>query len=125
MGIGVLDGPMIGARPSAKSNDLALVPWVRILRHEYLDSLDIRHRSKLFAFDIVHKEFLEQYIEQHLLPFAEAFAGLATKHQDILVTGSAFVSGMRKNSWRHLDQRLQLWENGMPVQRDLGLGLWV
>ena len=103
VGIGVLDAPMIGVRVSEQSHDLIYLPWVRVLRHE----TDESYNKKLFAIDIVHKDFLEEYLNVHLLPFAENFSHLAIKHQQILASGEAFVKGMGKNWWCDFEQRLE------------------
>ncbi|HVF49693.1 MAG TPA: hypothetical protein VNA19_06385 [Pyrinomonadaceae bacterium] len=120
--IGVLDAPMVNVSPSASSSDLTLVPWVRVLRHEYLENLERWDRSKLFALDVVHKDFLEEYLEKHLLPFAETFGELVIKHQHILATGEAFVSGMGKDSWDNIEPRLERRKLIAKVSRSKALG---
>lgn len=106
-GVGILDAPMIGVRISEQSNDLTLLPWVRVVRHETDELLDISHRTKLFAIDIVHKDFLKDYLDKHLLPFANKFSELAIKHQQVIASGEAFASGMGKNSWHDIEKRLK------------------
>jgi hypothetical protein len=122
IGIGVLDAPMVSVRPSAKSSDLTLVPWIRVLRHEYLENLESWDRSKLFALDVVHKDFLEEYLEKHLRPFAETFAELVIKHQHILATGEAFVSGMGEDSWENIEMRLERRKLIAKVNRTRAFG---
>jgi hypothetical protein len=122
IGIGVLDAPMIGVRPSAKSNELTLMPWVRVLRHEYLEDLEWWDRSKLFALDIVHKDFLGEYLEKHVLPFAETFSGLVIKHQHVLATGEGFASGMGKDSWNDIESRLEKRKLQARVKRSKNIG---
>jgi hypothetical protein len=107
IGVGVVDAPMIGVRASQTSNELSLIPWVRVLRHEYLKDAERWDRSKLFALDMIHEDFLETYIEKHVLPFAERFAELALKHQKILATGKAFAQGMGKDSWKDIESRIK------------------
>jgi len=107
IGIGVLDAPMVGVRVSEQSHDLTLLPWVRVVRHETDEIPDWHHRTRLFAIEIVHKDFLQDYLDKHLLPFAEEFSKLTIKHQQVLASGEAFATGMGKGSWARIEQRLQ------------------
>jgi hypothetical protein len=107
IGIGVVDAPMVGVRAAATSNELTLIPWVRVLRHEYLKDAEKWDRSKLLALDVIHKDFLQLYIENHVLPFAKTFGALALKHQEILATGKGFAKGMGKNSWGDIESRIE------------------
>ena len=107
IGIGVLDASMIGVHVSEQSHDLTLLPWVRVVRHETDEIPDWHHRTRLFAIDIVHRDFLQDYIDKHLLPFAEEFSKLAIKHQQVLASGKAFVPGMGKGRWHRIEQRLE------------------
>jgi len=57
--------------------------------------------------DIVHKDFLQTYVQNHVLPFAAEFSGLAIKHDKVLATGKAFVSGMNEKPYIELEKRLK------------------
>lgn len=107
LGVGVLDAPMVGVRVSGESHEVMLVPWVRVVRHETEKVPDWLHRQKMFAVDLVHKDFLHDYLQNELLPFAETFAALAVKHQDVLASGEAFASGLERDSWQEIEERLQ------------------
>ncbi len=107
LGIGVLDAPMVGVRVLDQSNELVSLPWVRVVRHEYFENLERWKRSKLLVVDIIHKDFFQRYLEEQVLPFAEEFAALAIKHQQELATGTAFATGMERNSWHHVEPRLR------------------
>jgi len=106
LGIAVVNAPMVGVRVLDKSNELGLLPWVRVVRHEYLEDLERWRRSKRLVVDIVHKDFFQKYIEDHVSPFANDFGALAMKHQKILATGRGFATGMQKDSWRDIEPRL-------------------
>lgn len=105
--IGVLDAPMVGVQVTQNTNDLILLPWVRVLRGEAIEAPHATDRSRLVVVDVVHKDFLDEYVHKHVIPFAEEFARLAMEHEDILATGDGFVSGMGKDSWQNIRARLQ------------------
>jgi hypothetical protein len=108
VGIGVLGAPMVGVRVSGQSHSLNLVPWVRVVRHETDEILDWHGtRRGYYAIDLVHRDYLQDYLEKELLPFSLEFSRLVIKHQTVLASGKAFAKGMRKDSWRNIEQRLQ------------------
>lgn len=107
LGIGVLNAPMVGVRVLDKSNELILVPWVRVVRHEYFENLERWKRSKHLVVDIVHKDFFQKYLEDHVWSFAKEFAALAVKHQQVFATGEGFATGMEKDSWTNVEPRLK------------------
>jgi len=107
LGIAVLDAPMVGVEVSDQGQVLTFMPWVRALRHETAEGLD-HFVSRLYAVDIVHKDFFESYLDEHVFPFADDIARLVKKHQEIIATGKAFVSGFGRNPrTKDLEQRLQ------------------
>jgi len=107
LGISVLNAPMVGVRVMDNSNELVLLPWVRVVRHEYFENLERWKRSKHLVVDIVHKDFFQRYLEDHVSPFAKEFATLAIKHQQIFATGAGFASGMETNGWDNIEPRLR------------------
>jgi hypothetical protein len=107
LGVGVLDAPMIGVIVSENTKQLIYIPWIRVLRHESYQSGDWSARSKMFAVDIVHKNFLNDYLDKHVMQFASEFSKLSLKHQKILTSGKAFASGMQKDPWENIEPRLK------------------
>lgn len=105
--IGIVDGPMVGVRCNNGENELEMVPWVRIPRHQAANEDGKLHLMNTGAIDIVHRDFLDEYIENYLIPFANDFSKLALKHQNVLADGKAFVSGMGKDSWVNIENRLK------------------
>lgn len=87
LGVAVLNAPMVGVKVLEKSNEQIMIPWVRVIRHEYFEDLEPLKRSKLFVIDVVHKDFFQEYIEQHVLPFANEFAALILKKQQVISSG--------------------------------------
>lgn len=107
IGLGVLDAPMVGVRLTESGNDMEILPWVRVVRHQACSGEDKTERSQVFGIDIVHKEYLETYVNQHVKPFAEEFSQLALKHANELADARAFVPSMGENSWTDIEARLR------------------
>ena len=107
MGVGVVDAPMLGVRAMENPNELVPLSWVRLIRHATHELTDADYRTRLFAIDIVHREFLKKYVYEHVLPFANDFAKLAARHSEVLSSGRGFVSGMRRDNWNNLQGRLR------------------
>ncbi|MFH1702123.1 MAG: hypothetical protein ABIB41_01660 [Nitrospirota bacterium] len=108
IGLGVLDSPMVGVYVSKGGNSIVLLPWVRVLRHQPpLKEDEMQHRMNTFAIDVIHKDFLNIYIHSHLMPFAAEFSRLALKHQNVLASNKGFVSGMGKNPWKNIENRIE------------------
>ncbi|MBU3217805.1 hypothetical protein LL033_10020 [Clostridium estertheticum] len=107
MPIGVVDAPMIGVIVSEGKNKMINIPWVRVLKHETNNSSDYLEREKTYAIDIIHKDFLETYINQHLLPFSNEFAKRMINHQHVIATGEGYIKGMDNNSFQNIESRLK------------------
>jgi len=104
--LAVLDAPMIGARIEGAASTLQLLPWVRIPRHHGLNLTGHEHRRNVFAIDVVHIDFLETYIRDHLMPFADEVGKRALKHDVELAEGQGFASGMGKHWHEEIESRL-------------------
>lgn len=107
--IAVIDGPMIGVTVDENSHISEFLPWVRVFRHESYQNQDRHERQKLFAIDIVHRDYFETFLNQHLLPFANKYAELFLKHDKKIVSGKIFVKGMRENSWGDFEPRIEAY----------------
>jgi hypothetical protein len=105
--IGVLDSPMIGVTINEKSHTSKLIPWVRLYKYESFDSENSNDRSKLFAVDIVHKDYFDTYINSKLIPFVSKFSILILKHAEIIAKGKAFAKNMEENPWTDIEPRLE------------------
>jgi hypothetical protein len=108
LGLAVLDAPMIAVHSGANGDpSLAQVSWRRVWRHEpRLDAAGRRH-GETSAIDIVHIDFLEDYLQSHLIPFAEEYALRVLRHDEELAEGQGFASGMGNDSFIRLEERLQ------------------
>lgn len=106
LGVAVIDAPMVGVEVKAKGHKSKPLPWIRVMRHEpNTTTRSYEHHGMLFAIDVVHVDYLDQYIEKHLLPFAEVFGKQALSKQEVLRSGKGFVSGMGKHGgWKQLNE---------------------
>ena len=93
IGVGVLDAPMVGVRLTDSGTEIELLPWVRVVRHEPTGGVTKFDSSEVRGVEIVHKDYLNQYINHHALRFAGEFAQLALKHSDVLADAEGFVPG--------------------------------
>lgn len=105
--LGVLDAPMVAVSVENGATALTLTPWVRVLRHEYMEEAEKWERDRLWAVDIVHKDFLPVYIQTHALPFAQRFSERVLRHTIELMVGKGFVSGMKKDLTSPIESRLK------------------
>lgn len=106
-GIGVVDSPMIGVTVKDSGHEQEMIPWVRVFRHESYEHENWWERKKLFAIDIVHKDFVNEFVSKNLLPFAREFAQKILKHQEIVVSGKGFAKGLGQNSQEKIEERLE------------------
>jgi hypothetical protein len=92
VGLVIIDAPMIEVKVGKKRNVLRLSPWVRVNRRTSREPGDNRIiLDEGFSFDVVHKDYLDKYINRHLLPFANEFARLVRKHEGELVSGESYL----------------------------------
>src|SRR6185312_4115892 len=76
-------------------------------------------KDRLWAIDVVHIDYLDAYVAQHLRPFADAFGRLALNHHEELAAGEGFVTGLGENSYTDLEPRLR----PRPVMQRASRGL--
>lgn len=108
IGLAVIDAPMVSVRLEGSETKVELAPWIRVVRHEPRESDRKVDRSQVLGIDIVHRGFLNSYVDQHVMPFAETFASLCLKHNQILADGLGFVPGMEADSRTNIEQRLRI-----------------
>jgi hypothetical protein len=107
IGLGVVNAPMVGMYPTGNTGELIRLPWVRVVKHEADETSNMHFRKGLFAIDIVHKDFLQEYLTNHVIPFASIFSVLALKHQKTLISGKGYATGMEKHWTSNIEGRLQ------------------
>ncbi|MFC8688777.1 hypothetical protein [Brevibacillus porteri] len=106
LGVAIIDGPMIGVNVNEEGNNIGYAPWVRVLRHEHEEGKRNKQRGKHYVIDVVHKDYFNTYIDQHLMPFANIFGKLALKHARVLANGKGTIKGMNNTPLNDLEQRL-------------------
>jgi len=107
IGLAILDAPMVGVRLTETGNVTEILPWVRIVRHQACDGENKAERSQILGIDVIHKDYLRTYVDQHVTPFAEEFSALALKHAHELADARGFAPSMGENSWTEIESRLQ------------------
>ena len=123
IGIGVLDSPMVGVQVHENGSDMKLIPWVRVLRHQApIKENGMLHRMNTFAIDVIHKDFLLNYINNNLMPFANEFSTAALRHQEVLASNKGFVSGMGRDGWTDIEKRIEPSKIQHKVKRVKAIG---
>ncbi len=85
--IAIIDGPMIAYDAKASEDRVKYTSWHRVYRNEPGSEGAVwGHLGSLSAIDIVHRDFFEIYLGQHVMPFAYEFAQLALRHNHELAT---------------------------------------
>lgn len=96
MPIGVLDAPMLLMKDS-NGGKPELVPWVRVVRHNPVADDRGLIRTRQYGIDLVHVDFFEEYINQHLKPFAEEFGQRSLRMSQVLHYGGTVGDA---SNWR-------------------------
>lgn len=122
LAVAVLDAPMVGVRVVNESNEQELIPWVRVLRHHGHSEEEFQPRENIYVIDVVHKDFLDSYISNYVLPFAKKVASLALKHDVVLAESRGFIAGMGQDPFTNLEGRLQPPTIPHTVKRYKSLG---
>lgn len=91
--IGVLDAPMVGVCVTEEGAEVHHLPWVRVLKHETRGVDERFGRDRTVAIDVVHKDFLGTYLNDHLHPFAEAFSVLLDRNKEHIAAGEGPAAG--------------------------------
>lgn len=97
LAVAVLDAPMIGIEMVGGERSMSFVPWVRLVRNSPPDDplgRAANPTSEPMVLDIVHKDYFEDFLKNHVEPFMLSFRDRAQGHHEILADGKAFLSGM-------------------------------
>lgn len=97
LAVAVLDAPMVAVRVRPNANETIHMPWIRVVRHESIESEDWTERSRRHAIDVVHKDFFETWINTHVAAYGKRFSEAALRHQTEIATGQGFVPDMWAN----------------------------
>jgi hypothetical protein len=99
LAVAVIDAPMIAVNVTHSGQELTYEPWLRVVRNQAIPAEHWIDRSRYYAIDVVHKEFFETYISDHVVPFAERVSKKALEHVVEIVTGEAFVQKLGSRSF--------------------------
>ena len=106
--IALIDAPMVVYDANDSREHVKLASWCRVIRNEPdREERIFGHLGNLSAVDIVHRDFFQEYLTQHAMPFANEFARLAVRHNQELASGRAFASGFGDDSWTNIEQRIR------------------
>jgi hypothetical protein len=96
LGLSVLDAPILVVNSPREASTPVLMPWVRVRRQEAQPDRD-RIKYMHYAVDLVHVDFFDEFIADHLTPFADEFVSRVKKQSTIL-----FKSGTVEllDNWR-------------------------
>lgn len=83
--VAVIDGPMY----VSQKDKLKPHPWVRVLRHEHVPVADGPAFGRKMSIDVVHKSFLETFLNSYLIPSFKKSHRLALKHHIEIAEGEA------------------------------------
>jgi hypothetical protein len=97
----VVEAPMLLVESPSRASDPILTPWVRIARLESIAKPEGWERFRYYGIDVVHIDFLDEYLSKHLLPFAEEFSRRAVKMAPVLFKGGV-VQDLDKWDWEEI-----------------------
>lgn len=99
LAVAVIDAPMIAVEVTDTGQNLIYEPWLRVVRNQATQSEDWTDRSQIYVIDVVHKDFFEFYVTDHVVPFAERVSEKALKHAVEIATGQAFAPNLGSRSF--------------------------
>lgn len=103
LAVSVLDAPMALVESPDKTRDPIFTPWVRVVRQEAPREKDLGG-PRWNVVDVVHSDFLEHYVEGHVLPFLADFAARVEQTGDALVR-DAHVANLENWTWDEIRPR--------------------
>lgn len=114
--LAVLDSPMV----IAEGSQIRMGPWVRVLRHENSGG-GKTNRGRMWVIEVIHKAFLQAYLADHLLPFAQDCADAVRRHGIELAECEGFVKEMGRNWYTNVEPHLRPMSEypvgGIPIVR--------
>jgi hypothetical protein len=98
LSVAVLDAPMIVARGTPEQPQLSMESWVRVVRQESRRESGTAQRTN-YVVDVVHRNFLKEYLSKHAIPFATVLAERILEHPAIFTSGKALVPTWGDWTW--------------------------
>ena len=95
--VAVLDAPMVLVEDPDKADDPVLCPWVRLERREP-NTENSWTKTRFYGVDVVHADFLEEFLSDHLSQYIQLFKDRVTTHGNLL-NGSAHIDTIDNFNW--------------------------
>lgn len=90
--VAVIRGPMVAVLGDGEAG-LEAQPWVRVQRYEPEVNSKSWRSHRLLAYDVVHEDFLETYLDM-VMDYADEVANAIAQNQEVLLTGRGFAAGL-------------------------------
>lgn len=94
----VVDAPLVLASGTPETPELSMASWVRLVHQETLRDGSWWRRRDYFV-DVVRRDFLCSYVDEHLLPFAERIASRMTEREELMLAGAGKVASWDSWTW--------------------------
>jgi hypothetical protein len=109
LSIGVLDAPMILVESPHLASDPILTPWVRVVRQESVEDPNSLQRFRYYGIEIVHIDYFDEFLSEHLIPFAEEFSRRSVEKAEILLHGGTKSTERPSKSMGCVNRRGRKW----------------
>jgi hypothetical protein len=103
LSLSVLDAPMLVVHKPSQASTPVLTPWVRIPRQE-AHSDGIRLNYVHYVADIVHIDFFDEFLSNHLMPFVNDFVSRTQEQSAVLFKGGV-VPNLDNWKWDEIQPR--------------------
>ncbi len=87
-----------------RPSDPILTPWVRVVRQEANPDSIRLPRDRFHSVDVIHIDYLDEVIRQHILPFADEFGRRAVKLSDVTVHDGV-VANLDQWEWNEIRRK--------------------
>lgn len=94
--LSVIDAPVMVVTSPREASTPLFTPWVRVPRQEAHPEHN-RINYKYYVVDLVHIDFFDAFLSDHLTPFVDEFASRAKKQSKILFKGGTVQN---LDNWR-------------------------
>ena len=94
--LSVIDAPILVVTSPREASTPLFAPWVRVPRQEAHPEHN-RIDYKYYVVDLVHVDFLDAFLSDHLTPFVDEFASRVQKQSTVLRNGGTVQNF---DSWR-------------------------
>lgn len=99
----VVDAPMVLADVLAEG--VTMSSWIRLVRHEATAARKgVLGRTGFYGIDVVHREFFDEYLTKHVLPFANVFKKRVEAKPFVLRGDAVEVPDLLSWSWTDISE---------------------